>query len=153
MPILCSIEPQTTGLRAPSEPSSLTRTFGTRKSEMPLVPAGAPSMRARTRWMMVSAKACSPGEKEDFLAGEGVRAVRLLVGARLDEAEVGAALRLGQVHRAGPFAGRHLRQVFGLQRVVAMHLQRRGRAVGEAGIHRKGEIRGDRVFAERNGEK
>ena len=62
MPILCSIEPHITPLRAPSEPSALTMNFGTTNSEMPLMPAGAPSMRASTRWMMFSARSCSPAE-------------------------------------------------------------------------------------------
>ena len=62
MPIFSSIEPQETPLRAPSEPSSLTASLGTTNSEMPLVPAGAPSMRASTRWMMFSAMSCSPAE-------------------------------------------------------------------------------------------
>ena len=62
MPILRSIAPQETPFCAPSAPSSPTRIFGTTKSEMPLVPAGAPSMRASTRWMMFSARSCSPAE-------------------------------------------------------------------------------------------
>src|SRR5450759_5357557 len=41
IPILCSIEPQVTGLRSPSEPSGLTRYLGTMNSDMPRVPAGA----------------------------------------------------------------------------------------------------------------
>ena len=62
MPIFSSMEPQVTGLRAPSEPSALTRNFGATNSEMPLVPAGAPSMRASTRWTMFSDRSCSPAE-------------------------------------------------------------------------------------------
>ncbi|VVN75748.1 hypothetical protein PS685_05289 [Pseudomonas fluorescens] len=49
MPILCSIEPQDSALRSPSEPSSLTSTLGTRNREMPLGPAGASGNRASTR--------------------------------------------------------------------------------------------------------
>ena len=56
------IEPQDTPLRAPSDPSALTRTFGTTNSETPLIPLGAPSIRASTRWMMLSARSCSPAE-------------------------------------------------------------------------------------------
>ncbi|MCY1284157.1 hypothetical protein D9M68_525850 [compost metagenome] len=60
MPILCSIEPQDTAFFSPSEPSSLTSTLGTRNSEMPLEPAGASGSLASTRWMMFSARSCSP---------------------------------------------------------------------------------------------
>ncbi len=60
MPSLCSIETQCTSLRAPSEPSSLTRNLGTMNSEMPLTPSGAFGVRASTRWTMFSAMSCSP---------------------------------------------------------------------------------------------
>ena len=39
---------------------------------------------------------------EDLGAGDRVAAVGLRLGAGLDQAEIGAAMRLGQVHRAGP---------------------------------------------------
>ena len=40
----------------------------------------------------------------DLLAGDLVAAIRLGNGLGLDEAKVRAAMRLGQVHGAGPFA-------------------------------------------------
>ena len=46
MPILCSIEPQLSALRSPRLPSAATSTLGTRNSEMPLGPAGAPALGA-----------------------------------------------------------------------------------------------------------
>ena len=55
-------EPQDTPFFAPSEPSALTSTFGTTNSEMPRTPAGAPSIRASTRWTMFSVRSCSPPE-------------------------------------------------------------------------------------------
>src|SRR5258708_4829060 len=69
MPILCSIEPQVTPLRAPSAPSALTKIFGTTNSDTPLIPAGAPSLRARTKWMVLSARSCSPAEMKIFVPG------------------------------------------------------------------------------------
>ncbi|MNF91076.1 hypothetical protein D3C84_736660 [compost metagenome] len=60
MPILCSIEPQLTGLRAPRLPSALTMNLGTRNSEIPFAPAGASGSLASTRWMMFSVRSCSP---------------------------------------------------------------------------------------------
>ena len=60
MPSLCSIDTQRTSLRGPSEPSALTSTFGTTNSEMPFTPSGASGVRASTRWMMFSARSCSP---------------------------------------------------------------------------------------------
>ncbi len=62
IPIFSSIPVQTTSLGSPRLPSSLTQIFGTMKSEIPAVPAGAPSIRASTGWMMFSARSCSPAE-------------------------------------------------------------------------------------------
>ncbi|MNO07024.1 hypothetical protein D3C81_2290600 [compost metagenome] len=67
MPILCSMEPQLTPLRSPRLPSALTWIFGTANSEMPLTPAGAPSIRANTRWTMFSVMSCSPAEMKILL--------------------------------------------------------------------------------------
>ena len=41
-------------LLSPTAPLSSTRRLGTRNSEMPRVPAGAPAMRASTMWTMFS---------------------------------------------------------------------------------------------------
>ena len=82
-----------------------------------------------------------------FWPGDRVGAVAVARRAGLDEAEIGAAMRLGQVHRAGPFAGRQFRQVGLLDLVVGVNQQRRRRAVGQAGIHGEGLVGRDRVFA------
>ena len=39
---------------------------GTMNSEMPFTPSGAPSMRASTRWTMLSDMSCSPAEMKIF---------------------------------------------------------------------------------------
>ena len=49
MPILCSIDPQVTALRAPSEPSASTSILGTTNNEMPFELSGAPGVLASTR--------------------------------------------------------------------------------------------------------
>ena len=59
-------EPQETALRVPALPEPSAKNFGTMKSEMPLVPSGAPSMRASTRCTMLSAMSCSPAEMNIF---------------------------------------------------------------------------------------
>ena len=55
---------------------------------------------------------------EDLLCRRSCSAVALRLGARAHQREVGAGLRLGQVHRAGPLARDHLRQVRRLQLVA-----------------------------------
>src|SRR5262249_44619841 len=67
MPSLCSRLPTVTSVGPPSDPASFTRTLGTMKSERPLVPGGAPSTRARTRWTMFSARSWSPPEMKTFV--------------------------------------------------------------------------------------
>ena len=62
MPILCSMPPTVTSLGAPSEPSGCTRILGTTKSESPLVPGAAPSMRASTRCTTLGTMSLSPAE-------------------------------------------------------------------------------------------
>ncbi|MCY1375431.1 hypothetical protein D9M69_628450 [compost metagenome] len=62
MPILCSIEPHWMPLRSPGLPLVSGMNLGTTNSEMPLVPPGASGRRASTRWMMFSARSCSPAE-------------------------------------------------------------------------------------------
>ena len=77
---------------------------------MPRVPCGASGSRARTRWTILSARSCSPKVMKIFWPRDPVAAVAGRLGAGLERADVGAGLRLGQVHRPGPFAGDQLRQ-------------------------------------------
>ena len=60
MPILCSKPPQWMPLRSPKLPSAFTMNLGTTNKLMPLLPAGASGKRANTKWMMFSARSCSP---------------------------------------------------------------------------------------------
>jgi hypothetical protein len=63
---------------------------------------------AITMWMMLSVRSWSPPEMKIFVPVSLIGAVRLLDGARFHQAQIGAAIGLGQAHRAGPFAGHHL---------------------------------------------
>ena len=54
---------------------------------------------------------------EDLRAGDRVGAVVIWLGPCLQQPEVGACVRLGKIHRAGPFAGDHVRQIALLQLV------------------------------------
>ena len=78
-------------------------------SEMPFTPAGAPSMRASTRWMMLSVQVVLAAGDEDLLPVEPV-VVALRHGAGAHLRQIGAGLRLGEVHGAGPLPAHHLRQ-------------------------------------------
>ena len=89
------------------------------------------------------------GGDEDLGAGDFVAAVGLRRGAGAHQAEIGAALRLGQVHGAGPLPGNELRQIkrFLLRRPVGV--QRRDRALGQTGIHGERHVRRAEELVER----
>ncbi|MPM13169.1 hypothetical protein SDC9_59524 [bioreactor metagenome] len=84
---------------------------------------------------------------EDLLAGDLVGTVVLRLGLGAHHAQIGAAMRLGQVHRAGPLAGHHLRQVFRLLLGGAMGVDRRIGAVRQALIHVEGHVGRDEHLA------
>ena len=68
---------------------------------------------------------------EDLLAGDAIAAVAGALGAGAQRADVGAGLRLGELHRPGPFAGDELFQIGALERVAAVGVERIDRAHGE----------------------
>jgi hypothetical protein len=70
---------------------------------------------------MFSARSCSPALMKIFWPVMLVAAVGLRLGLAAQQAQVGAAVRLGQAHGAGPLAAGQLGQV---QRLLL------GRAVG-----------------------
>ena len=71
------------------------------------------------------------GGDEDLGAGDGVAAVRIRLGLCLQQPQVGAAMRLGQAHGAGPASfDERLQEGFVLPR-FAMLLQRLDGAVGQ----------------------
>ena len=98
-------------MRAPGEPSALSRNFGTMNSVVPLMPGGR-ALDAREHEMHdVFGQVVLAGRDEDLGAGDLVAAVACLTALVRKHAEIGAAMRLGQVHRAGPAALDHLRQI------------------------------------------
>jgi len=127
---LCSTECARTSFLTPSEPSLLTKNFGTRNSEMPLLPAGASGSRASTKWMMFGELVLAVGD-EDFLAGDAIRAVGGALGLGAQGADVRARLRLGELHGAHPFAGDELFEIGPLQFLRAIGVERFGRTHGQ----------------------
>ena len=57
---------------------------------------------------------------EDLLAGDAIAAVGCALGLGAQRADVGAGLRLGELHGAHPFAGDELGQIGALELVAAM---------------------------------
>ena len=107
MPIFSSTPMQRTALREPSS----SRNFGTMNMR--------DALRARRRAFDAREHevddvggeiVLAPGD-ENLLAGDGVGAIGLRHGLGRERAEIRAGLRLGQIHRAGPFAGDQLFQI------------------------------------------
>jgi hypothetical protein len=72
---------------------------------------------------------------EDLRTGKLVAAVFLRVGASLQQSQVRAAMRLGQVHGTGPFTGDHVGQIFRLLLVRALHQDGGDRTLGQPVVH------------------
>ncbi len=77
----------------------------------------------------------------DLLAGDLVGTIGLRHRLGADQTEICAALGLGEVHGAGPFAGRHVRPVNRFQFVRRAGHQRLIGAMGQARIHGEGHVR------------
>ena len=90
----------------------------------------------------VLGKVVLAGGDEDLGAGDGHAAVVLRNRLGADEAEVRAAMRLGQAHRAAPGAFHELRQIGLLLLLGAVDLDGVIGAVGQAGIHRERHVGG-----------
>ena len=90
---------------------------------------------------------------EDFRAGDLVGAVALRHGFRLQRVQVGACLRLGQVHRAGPFTGDELRQINPLLLFRAMRGQRLDRALAQDRTEAEGHVGGVPHFLHGGGDR
>ena len=85
----------------------------------------------------------------DLLALDQVRAVVLRHGLGRDRADVRACLRLGEVHRPGPLAGDHLRQVGLLELVAGVVAHGVHRARGQQRAERERQVRGVEHLLER----
>ena len=82
------------------------------------------------------------GGDEYLAAGDPVGAVGLRLGLGAQQAQVGAAMRLGQAHGAGPFPGNEFGQIQFLLLRRAVLMQAGVDAVRQAGIHVPGLIGG-----------
>ncbi len=66
MPILCSMPTTFASLRSRIASSASKLYFGTMNSERPFVPAGAPGVRASTKWITLFVRSWSPPEMKIF---------------------------------------------------------------------------------------
>ena len=87
---------------------------------------------------------------ENLGAADLVAAIRLRLGLGADEAEIGAAMRLGQVHRAGPAPVDHVGQEALFQLVGCRDIDRGNRSTCQARVHRKRHIGGAEIFLHRH---
>ena len=83
-------------------------------------------------------------------AADAVAAVVLGHGACTQQAEVGAAVGLGETHRPAPFTGCHAGKIEVFQRWIGIALQCAPGAVGQAGIEAEGEVAGADHFVDQH---
>ena len=107
---------------------------------MPLTPSGAPDDPRQHEMDDVLGHVVLAVGDEDLGAEQLVAAVADRLGARADECEIGAGLRLGQVHRSGPLAGDHLRDEALLLLARARRQQRLDGAVGQQRTEREAQV-------------
>ncbi|MNG00484.1 hypothetical protein D3C84_834210 [compost metagenome] len=89
---------------------------------------------------------------EDLGAADRVTAVRLGLGLGADDAEVGAGVRLGQAHGAGPAAFVHRRQVGGAQLGAGVGVYGQAGTGGQRGVEGEAGVGGVEHFLELHGE-
>ena len=85
---------------------------------------------------------------EYFRAADPETAVGLRFRARSQQAEIGPAVRLRQIHRAAPAAFDEVRDIGLLLRVRTDGGNRGYRALRQADVHRESHVRGDHVLLE-----
>ncbi len=78
---------------------------------------------------------------ENLRTTDGVRAVAIRLGLGAQDAEIRAAMRFGQTHRAGPDAGDQLGQIHVLQLRRTVRMQTFIRAVRQTRVHGPGLVR------------
>ena len=97
---------------------------------------------------MLSDQVVLAGGDEDLGAGDRIAAIGLRLGARLEQAQVGAAMRFGQAHGAGPAARDQRLEEHLLLPVFAVLLQRLDGAVREQREVAPGQVGGIDHFVE-----
>ena len=75
------------------------------------------------------------GADENFVARDFVGAIGQGFGLGAHQAQIGAAMRLGQAHGTGPFATGHFVQISLLLHLGTVAVQCRVRTMREAGVH------------------
>ena len=79
---------------------------------------------------------------EDLGALDAVAAIACAFGAGPQRADIGAGLRLGELHGAGPFAGHQFFQIDFLQRLAAMGIERLDRGERQQRAQPERDVRG-----------
>ena len=90
---------------------------------------------------------------EDFLSLEAVAAVARALGTGAQRADIGAGLRLGELHRAGPFAGHELFQIGLFECLGAVGVKRIDRRDGQERADREPHRGGVPHFLARHAER
>ncbi len=142
MPSLCSMPPGRSAFASPSAPSSADEPLGGYEQR----DAAAAFRRIRQAGQhqvddVLGQVVIAPGD-EDLLPMQTIAALAVRLGAGGQRRKVAARLRLGQIHRPGPLAGDHLRQVERLLPLRPVGVQRLDRARGQHRAEAEGHVGG-----------
>ena len=119
---------------------SIDQVFGHHKQAHALDAGGRIGQSGQHQVHDVGGHVVLTGADEYLVAGDPVAAIRLWFGLGAHQAQVGAAVRLGQAHGTGPFPTGHLGQVGLLLGVGAMRMQGGVGAVRQARVHGPGLV-------------
>ena len=137
MPSLCSMLAQRRSLRAPSDPSGVDQEFRRDEQRQSARSGGRPGQARQHEMDDVFGHVVFAIGDEDLLAEKAIGSVLGPLGPRLHRVEVRSGLRLGQIHRAGPPSGDHLREI-GVEQVAGpVRLERADRPLRQQRAERE----------------
>ncbi len=141
MPSLCSMPPQRRSLRSPSDPSALIEEFRRQEQREAARPGRRAGQPRKNKVDDILRHVVLAVGDEDFLAEEAVGSILCAFRSGLDCAEVGAGLRLGEVHRPGPPAADHRSEINVGELARAVRFQRPNGALGQERAQGEGHRR------------
>ena len=148
MPILCSIEPHATPLRAAGVAVGVRQQLR-HQEQADAARTGRRIDEPREHQVHdVARQVVLAAADEDLGTGDPAGAVAAGLGTRAQQPEIRAAVRLGETHRAGPLSGDHLRQVARLEVLAGVRFDRVRGTLGQARVHLPGHVPGDQHLAE-----
>ena len=126
---------------APSEPSAIDQEFWNQKQRNALGARGRIGQAGQHEMHDVIGHVVVAIGDEDLRALDAIAAVVSALGAGAQRADIGAGLRLGELHGAGPFARHQFLQIDFFQLLAAMGVERLDRGERQQRAEAEGDVR------------